>query len=385
MNNLPKKQTNDSLCRLCKNKINSESVLSMNPFPKAAQYYPEQDEFNGDSGITLEVYRCPYCDLLQLCSEPVNYYKEVITAASFSKEARSARVQEFTEFVNSFGLNGKSAIEIGSGKGSMINVLKDAGLDASGLEYSRESVDHAKKYGHKIIHGYLSELGNEYDKKFDAFISINYIEHQPDTMEFIRSLYRITKADAVGYVTAPNVSYLLKTNTLYEFVADHLVYFTEETMQRAFETNGFDVIKSVIINNENDIALTVKKRNQIPIEGIESVDKLIGQLSKFIKQNILSGKKIAIWGAGHRTLALLSLAKIDNISFIVDSADFKQGKYSPVMHTPIVSPSVLEDSDIDIVIVMVPGIYPDEVVNTIYGFNKSFQVYKVKDNLLVSL
>ena len=176
---------------------------------------------------------------------------------------------------------------------------------------------------------------------------------------------------------------MLETNTLYEFVADHLIYFTEETMRRAFESNGFDVIESSIINNKNDISLIVKKRELLEIPGKEDVKNLSRKLKDFIVQKHLDGKKIAVWGAGHRTLALLSIAKISEISFIVDSADFKQGKYSPVMHSKIVSPEVLEKSDVDIIIVMVPGLYPDEVVKTIRSFSREFEIYKLQDNELI--
>ena len=127
-------------CKLCKNEINSLPVLSMNPFPKAAQYYPIPNEFEEDRGIALEVYRCAYCDLLQLCSKPVPYYKEVITAASFSLEARVARLEEISTFSNQFGLNGKSVIEIGSGKGGVVDIMTEAGLNATGLEFSAESI-----------------------------------------------------------------------------------------------------------------------------------------------------------------------------------------------------------------------------------------------------
>ena len=154
-------------------------------------------------------------------------------------------------------------------------------------------------------------------------------------------------------------------------------------MRRAFELNGFDVIESCIINNKNDISLIVKKREILDISGIEDVEKLSRELKDFVVEKHLDGKKIAIWGAGHRTLALLSIAQINEISFIVDSADFKQGKYSPVMHSKIVSPKTLGESDIDIVIVMVPGLYPDEVVKTIRSFSRVFEIYKLKDNKLI--
>ena len=370
-------------CRLCKTELKMSPLLSMSPFPKAAQFYPETHEFEKDMGITLEVYKCPSCDLLQLDCQPVPYYKEVITAASFSKDARQARLSELSNFVKLFGLQGKEVIEVGSGRGGMVDIMNEAGMNASGLEYSKESVESSQNLNVEMIQGYIDDLDPKFDGKFDAFISLNYIEHQPDTKSFIQSLLRITRPGAVGYITAPNVSYLLETNTLYEFVADHLIYFTEETMRRAFESNGFDVIESSIINNKNDISLIVKKRELLEIPGKEDVKNLSRKLKDFIVQKHLDGKKIAVWGAGHRTLALLSIAKISEISFIVDSADFKQGKYSPVMHSKIVSPEVLEKSDVDIIIVMVPGLYPDEVVKTIRSFSREFEIYKLQDNELI--
>ena len=376
---------NNQYCRLCKSDINRPALLSMSPFPMAAQYYPDKVEFERDRGITLKVYRCSCCDLLQLCCDPVSYYKEVITAASFSAEARAARLKEISLFSNRFGLHGKSIIEIGSGKGGIVDIMTEAGFNAVGLEFSAESIKYARDQKCNMIEGYLDDLDESHDSKYDAFISLNYIEHQPDTKSFINSLARITTEDAVGYITAPNVNYLLKTNTLYEFVADHLVHFTEDTMRRAFESNGFDVIESEIINDENDIAITVKKRKFTNISGIGDVDELVESLRNFVEHFRINKKKLAVWGAGHRTLALLSIATISDIAFIVDSADFKQGKYSPVMHSKIVSPETLEESDVDAVIVMVPGLYPDEVVKKIKSYSRSFEIYKLQDNKLISI
>jgi SAM-dependent methyltransferase len=371
-------------CRLCKSEINTFPVFSMGPFPKAAQYYPDLNEFEMDEGVTLYIYRCPKCDLLQLYGKPVPYYKEVITAALSSPEARMSRLKEISSFSKRFGLIGKNAIEIGSGKGGIVDIMAEAGLNSVGLEFSHKSVKYARSQNINVINGYLDDLDESHNCKYDAFISLNYIEHQPDIQSFINSLLRITTEGAVGYITAPNVSYLLKTNTLYEFVADHLVYFTEKTLCRAFESNGFDVINCDIINNENDIAITVKKREFNKIPGINDVNELVESLRNFVNNCKKSRKKVAVWGAGHRTLALLSIAKVGDIAFIVDSADFKQGKYSPVMHSKIVSPKILDKSDVDVVIVMVPGLYPDEVVNTIKSFDREFEIYKLSDNQLLS-
>lgn len=376
---------NVKLCRLCKNEIINPPSLCMTPFPKAAQYYPEKAEFIHDLGITLEVYQCSCCNLIQLCSTSVDYYKEVITAASFSEDSKAFRLKEFHIFVEQFGLQGKKAIEVGCGKGPMLDILAQAGLQAFGLEFSPEFTEYAKKCDRDVIEGYLNDLGDEYNSKFDAFISLNYIEHQPDTQLFIQSLARITTEEAVGYITAPNVEYLLRTNTLYEFVADHLIYFTQETMRRAFETNGFEVLKNELINNENDIALIVKKRKINAISGHDKVATLINSFNELVNSVRVDGRKIAIWGAGHRTLALIALANPNGIEFIVDSADFKQGKFSPVTHLPIISPLEFQNSDVDTIIVMLPGIYPDEVIKNIKSYPRTIATYKLHDNQIIEV
>lgn len=368
-------------CRLCGNPLPEKPVLSMFPFPRAAQYYPEPDEFAQDIGIELRVFRCQSCNLLQLAGDPVPYYRDVITAASLSDDAKAARLREFKNFATQYGLAGRSVIEIGCGKGGMVEVLSAAGMDALGIEASSASVTEARSAGRNVIQGYLSELGPEHDTRYAAFVSLNYIEHQPDTRGFIRSLARITQDDAVGYVTAPNVDYLLKHNILYEFVADHLIYFDAATMRRAFEMNGFDVLDSQLINNHNDIALTVRKRRQHhSISGVGDVDRLVGELRGLIARNKKKGRKMAVWGAGHRTLALLAMLASDGIDAIIDSAPFKQGKFSPITHLRIISPDQFAASDIEVVIVAVPGIYPDEVVRRVKLLKPHCNVFKLTNN-----
>ena len=89
-----------------------------------------------------------------------------------------------------------------------------------------------------------------------------------------------------------------------------------------------------------------------------------------------------MWGAGHRTLALLALSELKDIEFIVDSAKFKQGMYSPVINTKIVSPDTLKEGKIDLLIIMVPGIYPDEVIKSVKQMNIDIRIAKLKDNII---
>jgi len=374
----------DNCCHLCSGALFPEPILQLKGMPKAAQYYPEKDEFTKDTGINLNIYQCSSCGLIQLRIDPVSYFREVITAATLSEKARASRLSQMKALVDRFGLKGKKVLDVGSGKGEMLDVMKEAGMSASGLEASQSSVETGKAAGRNMIEGYIGDECKIKGGPFDAFISLNYLEHLPFPGRIIRNIYDNTAVNAVGFVTVPNLEYLLKTKCFYEFVVDHLSYFTKRTLTTAFELNGFDVLECELINEDNDIAVTVKKKNRLDISGQYSeVESLIRDMQKILADYKSRGKKVAVWGAGHRTLALLALGKMKDIEYVVDSAKFKHGKFTPSLHLKIVPPQHLEENKVDLVIVMVPGLYPGEVLKTLNNMNLGADTAVLRDNKIV--
>jgi len=372
---------NITKCRLCNGKLFPNPLLRLNGMPMAAQYFPKESEFRRDKGIVLNIYQCSICGLVQLNVKPVDYFKEVITAASFSEKTRLSRLNQMKEFVVRFGLNGKNILEVGSGRGDMLDVLGEAGLRAIGIEASAESVKFGQFVGRKMIKGYLGDMDKIPGYPFEAFISLNYLEHLPNPSGIIRHIYNNITKNAVGFVTVPNLEYLLKTKCFYEFVADHLSYFTKKTLTFAFESNGFEVLECNTINEDNDIAAIVKKKESLNISGnFNEVEALIKDLQKIIADYKSKNKKVAVWGAGHRTLALLALSGLRDIAYIVDSAKFKQGRFTPVLHLKIVPPETLKEDRVDLAMVMVPGLYPGEVLKSLSNMNLDIDVAVLRDN-----
>ena len=158
--------------------------------PKAAQFYPEKDEFAEDKGITLNIRQCSFCGLVQLNMRPVEYYREVITAATLSEESRLSRLNQMKEFATRLGLIGKKVLDVGTGKGEMIDVLEEAGFKAFGIEASLESVKVGKAAGRQMIHGYIGDMNAIEDSPFDAFILLNYLEHLPKLGAVIKNIYK---------------------------------------------------------------------------------------------------------------------------------------------------------------------------------------------------
>jgi 2-polyprenyl-3-methyl-5-hydroxy-6-metoxy-1,4-benzoquinol methylase len=366
---------------LCGGGLFPEPLLQLEGMPKAAQYFPKKREFKTDKGQTLNIHQCAACGLVQLNIRPVSYFKEVITAASFSPKTRSFRLEQMKAFVSKFGLSGKKVLEIGSGEGNMLDILQEAGVAAVGLEAAPKSAQAGGSFGRKLVHGYIGDIKKIKGSPFDGFVSLNYIEHLPDPGHIIKRIYNHTTVHAAGFVTVPNLEYLLRSRCFYEFVADHLSYFTKKTLTYAFESNGFEAVDCYTINEDNDIAIEVKKKEALDIAGhFSEVQEIIRNLQGLVSAYKSQNKKVAVWGAGHRTLALLALANLRDIEYVVDSAKFKQGRFIPILHLEIAPPERLWKEKVDLVIVMVPGLYPDEVLKTLMQMNMGIDIALLRGN-----
>ena len=76
-------------------------------------------------------------------------------------------------------------------------------------------------------------------------------------------------------------------------------------------------------------------------------------------------------------MSLMNLA--NKIKYVVDSAAFKQGKFTPATHIPIVSPDKLNSDPVDAVVVMAAS-YSDEVVRNIkQNFHPKMRVSILRD------
>ena len=386
-------------CKICYGEIFAKPILRLKKMPKAAQFFPSKKQFKIDKGINLKVYQCSECGMVQLKSVPVKYYKSVITATSFSKKTKTIRLNEIKKIVIKYKLQKKKIIEIGCGKGAMLDIFKKAGTYPFGMEWNVNSIASGRKNNKNIIKGFIEDVKKIPLGPFDGFVCYNFLEHLPDPNKAIKNIFNNIKDNALGVITVPNFSYLLKTNCFYEFVPDHLLYFKKKNIKYLFKRNSFQIIECKTINNDNDIQIIVKKiTNNKNIEikkrkikrlnllkKYKKVENLIKNLKSIVIEYKNNNKKIAVWGAGHRTLALLSLSNLHEIEYIIDSADFKQGKYAPILHKKIVHPNFLRTNKVDLLIIMVPGIYPDEVAKYVANMRLGINIIKLNNNKIIHL
>ena len=348
-------------CRVCGSAFFEKQLLHYENMPKSAQNFPDAAALADETGADLTVCQCSGCGLVQLNNEPVPYYREVIRAAAVSAVIKDFKTRQFADFIQKYSLHGKKIVEIGCGRGEFLALLQTLEVDAYGLEYSESSVAQCVKNGLKVSAGYPDrETGVLTGAPFDAFLLLMFLEHMPDPNSALKTIHDNLTDGAVGLVEVPNFDMLLRNKLFSEFISDHLFYFSRETLQTTLNVNGFEVLECGELRDDYVISAVVKKRGRLDISSFYDYQTQIAAgINAYIDR--FGEKKVAIWGAGHQALAIAALTKIaGRIRYVIDSAPFKQGKYTPGTHLPVVAPDTLRTDPVEAVIVMAAS-YSDEV------------------------
>ena len=340
-------------CRVCAKELFEEPLLRYTNMPRVAQFLPDSSSVHADSGKDLAIRQCSGCGLVQLSDEPVHYFKDVVRAAGLSAEMRAFRQAQFSRFITTFGLTGKKAIEIGCGRGEYLSVLQEAGAEAYGIEHSAESVAACRAGGLNVSEGFVESADAVVPGgPFDAFVILNFLEHLPDPNATLRGIRANLREGGVGLVEVPNFDMMLRERQFAEFMSDHLFYFTEETLTTALRLNGFEVLECTEEWHRYILSAVVRKRAPLDLSPFHAQQaRLRDEVHAYVGR--FSPRSVAIWGAGHQALALMSLLDLGrSIKYVVDSAPFKQGRYTPATHLPIVAPSTLNSDPVEAVIIM---------------------------------
>ena len=423
-------------CIACGHKL--KKLMTFSDMPASAQNIPDESELKDDHPITLELCQCPECGLVQFDCEPVDYYKDVIRAGGGTRTMTRLRHEEYARlltYMQEYGIKGRNIVEVGCGRGEFLRMWqnlseseegaaalgkdlekdalsgqpKAAALRLTGIEHKRELVEEAKRIEASAEQGSRSENGATTSMKsctciaginseefryqvvegfaegdymypngpFDAFVQFNFLEHQPYPKDMLQNIWHNLKPKALGLVTVPSFEYILKYNGYYELLRDHIANYTEFTLQKLFQDNGFEVLDMRIVNRDT-IEIIVKKAEPDELTSLRyngalidvsalksSFERLNEEVNAHIAHLTDTGKTIAIWGASHQGFTLAATTELGGkVKYIIDSAKFKQGRYSPASHIPIVSPEHFHEEPVDEILVVAPG-YTDEIASII--------------------
>jgi SAM-dependent methyltransferase len=130
------------------------------------------------------------------------------------------------------GLKPKRILDFGCGNGRLLEILKNSGFEAVGVDLSPEMVKRASRRGVKAICGNINELNEEFDLIIAASDVLNYF----DDLRLEEILFAVSnKLSQKGFFVAD-------INTLYGFehIAEGTLIKENESLFLAIEANFED-------------------------------------------------------------------------------------------------------------------------------------------------
>lgn len=378
-------------CIACGKELSEPPLFVLENAPASAQDIPDAEEVKSDRGVNLDLCQCPHCGLVQFDCDPVSYYRDVIRASGFGATLVDLRRSQYRHMIETYHLEGKKFLEVGCGRGEFLLPLKGFPVEIYGVEHRQELVDIALESGLSVWNDFPETEDHVFaNGPFDVFLSFNFLEHQPHPDVMLRAIWNNLSEGGMGLVTVPALEYILEHGSYYELIRDHIAYYSFDTLRGLLERCGFQVLEAEMINRDT-ISMIVKKVplgemeaaagleamkdssiipqdpvNFISVEPmLKSYDILKEELSKLLNECYEEDKSLAIWGASHQGFTLAATMDLgDKVAYIIDSAPFKQGKFAPASHLPIVKPDYFFEEPVDAILIVAPG-YSKEIAGII--------------------
>jgi hypothetical protein len=353
-----------SKCIYC-NHDEFEPIFHRKNVPVRSNSPLKESEFSQNILGTLDIVYCNQCGLVFNREFNSNYLSIIYDENYSSGLPLSQNVLDKYHYIvdwidENVPLKNKISIEVGASDFTFSKLLlkkhvkKVIAIDPSPVQTPPEKVELKKCYFPDD--SLIKDVENA-----DIIFMRHILEHVPlpiDTIQFLKSI----KENAFLYVEVPRLENILNENKYYDFIYEHVSYFSSAFLHRLFQENGFNIINETMINDSQHVGMLVSRTlNQQP----SSYDHTLNFNPALFHQRIdedLSGLasiindpgKTAIYGAGNHaiyTAAYLNLNP-NTIVCLFDINPKKQGYYSPGTLIPITTPTVDKINKLDTIIIM---------------------------------
>ncbi len=300
--------------------------------------------------------------------EPVNpkiqYTDKYAHRASESKTMRAAFKTTALKLQKRF--KPKMIMEIGSNDGVFLkNFPKKKVIAIEPCKNLAEITKNKFKTYPNFWNKKLSKKILKKNSKIDLIFSANTISHIPNLKETFQAIFNILSENGVLVIEDPSLSSIIKINSYDQFYDEHVYVFSAlaiDNIVKRYNLLLFDVekisnhggsLRYFICKNSSNYKKTLRLKNIIEEEkklGLNNfntfkefakkVHKSKKQLVNLLKKIKKKNKKIISYGATYKSTTVFNYCRlgINFFHYVTDTTKNKQGKFTPGMHIPILSP-----------------------------------------------
>ena len=373
-------------CRFCGAQLRHTFVdLGMSPL---CQTHIEPDELNHmEPFYPLRAWVCHVCFLVQLEQyvAPGDIFSDYAYFSSYS-DSWVEHARRYSEaMIQRFGLGKQSKVmEIASNDGYLLQHFVRAGVPCLGIEPAANVAEVARGKGiPTVVHFFgrqtAERIAAEHGRP-DLLLGNNVLAHVPDINDFVSGMKYLLAERGVITMEFPHLLQLMEQNQFDTIYHEHFSYLSFTTVEKIFAHHGltlFDVEElpthggSLRIygrhaqDTSKPVGARVVELRECELQkGFTRLETYAGFTERVLetKRKLLefligakrAGKKIVGYGAPGKGNTLLNYCGIrqDFLDYTVDRSPYKQGRYTPGTHIPILSPDVIASTRPDYILIL---------------------------------
>ena len=374
-------------CRFCNSELYFKFIDLVNS-PPSNSYLTLDELYEPEIFYPIKLFVCDNCFLVQIdeykkSSEIFN--EKYAYFSSFSKSWLEHSRKYVEMVIERFNLDYSSfVIEIASNDGYLLQYFKENEISCLGIEPSSNTAAIAIEKGIDVISDYFGvALAKKLIKKKKSpnlILGNNVLAHVPDINDFVKGLKILLSDNGVITMEFPHIMRLIENNQFDTIYHEHFSYLSFITIKSIFEYHDlelFDVNElpthggSLRIyakhkeDNTKDISTNIERLKEIEIskkmnkldfyKGFqEKANKIKYDLLKFLLEQKIKSKRVVAYGAAAKGNTLFNYCGIKNdlIEFVADLSPFKQGKFLPASHIPIVREKKIREIKPDYILIL---------------------------------
>ena len=273
-------------------------------------------------------------------------------------------VKHFKTFSKTISSN-KKILEIGSNDGVFLKNFspkKAIAVEPCG-NFAKETQDMGYTTYHSFWDVPLAKKIVKENGKQDIVFAANCICHIPDLDSVFKAVEHVLNEDGTFIFEDPSLAGMINNNSYDQIYDEHPHIFSVIALDNILKRNGLQVVKvenlkvhggsnriyakrigsevhdSVYQNKEYEKVLGLNKFKTFK-RFAKRVKQSKKDLRRILKKCKKLNKKVISYGATSKSTTIFNYCNIgpDLIDYITDTTPEKQGKLSPGMHIPIISP-----------------------------------------------